>query len=313
MTAAAHPQSSGAGRWRAILDKLRLGLVTPIRAMRLRYLPLLMIYYAYGALGLVSIAETFWIKQALTLTPSDLAAIAVWLTLPWTIKMVFGQLVDSVPIFGSQRRGYVFIGAALVATGLITLAGAAGGWIAFANPNALYVTAQLLIVLGIVLQDVVADAMTTEVVERTRPDGAPRPLHEIERALGLVQVLGRLALWSGILSVAGLSGWLAHVFSFQTVFLLGLIVPVISVTGASLVRLDGFMPRPIDWRILGGGLLFGVAVLAIGLGGVPFGQELIFAISLRPGHAHRRSRRAVLHPPASPARHAHAGPRLHHA
>jgi hypothetical protein len=58
------------------------------------------------------------------------------------------------------------------------------------------------------------------------------------------------------------------------------VVPAISVTGATLVRLDGVAPRPIDWRILGGGLLFGVAVVAIGLGGLPFGQELIFAVSL---------------------------------
>lgn len=56
--------------------------------------------YAYGALGLVTIAEAFWIKEALTLTPAELAAIGA---LPWTIKMVFGQLVDSVPILGSER------------------------------------------------------------------------------------------------------------------------------------------------------------------------------------------------------------------
>ena len=60
--------------------------------MRPRCLPLFMIYCAYGALGLVAIAET------LTFTPAKLATIAVWLTLPWTIKMVFGQLADSVPI-----------------------------------------------------------------------------------------------------------------------------------------------------------------------------------------------------------------------
>src|SRR4029077_2914078 len=106
-----------------ICSRLRTALLTPVRAMRLRYLPLLMIYYAYGALGLVTIAEAFWIKEALTLTPAELAAIAVWLTLPWTIKMVFGQLVDSVPILGSEPRG-----ASLVAAGLIVLAGAAGGW-----------------------------------------------------------------------------------------------------------------------------------------------------------------------------------------
>ncbi|MGB3023038.1 MAG: hypothetical protein WBB50_13050, partial [Methyloceanibacter sp.] len=101
------------------MDKLRTALITPVRAMRLRYLPLLMIYYASGALVLITIAQAFWIKQALTLTPAELAGIAVWLTLPWTIKMVFGQLVDSVPVLGSQRRAYVFVGASLVATGLI--------------------------------------------------------------------------------------------------------------------------------------------------------------------------------------------------
>ena len=265
---------------RALLDKLKAALVTPIRAMRLRYLPLLMIYYAYGALGLVAIAEAFWVKEDLSFTPAELAAIAVWLTLPWTIKMVFGQLADSVPIAGSQRRAYVFIGASLVASGLVILSGAAGGWITLAGKNALYVTAQLMIVIGVVLQDVIADAMTTEVVERVRPDGTPKPKAEVERELGLVQVLGRLALWSGILSVAGLSGWLAQIYSYETVFLLGLAVPAVSLTGAMLVRLDASLPKPIDWRILGGGLVFGAVVLAIGLGGLPFGQELIFVISL---------------------------------
>ena len=112
---------------RTLRDNLKGALLTPIRAMRWRYLPLLMIYYAYGALGLVAIAEAFWIKDELTFTPAELAAIAVWLTLPWTIKMVFGQLADSVPIFGSQRRVYVFIGASLVASGMVILAGASGG------------------------------------------------------------------------------------------------------------------------------------------------------------------------------------------
>ena len=45
------------------------------------------------------------------LTPADLASLAVWLQLPWTAKMVFSEFVDAVPIFGSQRRAYTFIGA----------------------------------------------------------------------------------------------------------------------------------------------------------------------------------------------------------
>ena len=249
--------------------------------MRLRYLPLLMIYYAYGALGLVAIAEAFWIKEALTFTPAELAAIAVWLTLPWTIKMVFGQLADSVPILGSQRRAYVFIGASLVASGMVLLAGAAGGWIAFASKNALYVTAQLLIVIGVVLQDVIADAMTTEVVDREPPRR-----HAASRRPRSTASLAWCRCWGGwrygpaSCRLPGSPAGSRRSYSYETVFLLGLAIPAISLTGAMLVRLDGVALKPIDWRILGGGLLFGAVVLAIGLSGLPFGQELVFVVSL---------------------------------
>src|SRR5262249_25526462 len=38
--------------------------------------------------------------------------------------------------------------------------------------------------------------------------------------------------------------------------------------------------RPIDWRILGGGIAFGGGVVALGLSGMPAGQEIIFVISI---------------------------------
>lgn len=264
----------------SVRERLRDALVTPVLAMRLRYLPLLMVYFSYGALGITGVAQSFWVKKELTFEPADLAAIGVWLTLPWTIKMVFGQLVDSVPLLGSRRRIYVFLGAGLVAAGMTMLAGAAGGWLTFATPDVVYVMASLLTVVGVVLQDVVADAMSTEVVDREEEDGTPRPKAEVERELGLVQVLGRLALMLGIFCTAGLAGWLAQVYSYETVFLVGLAIPVISVTGALMVRLETAEKRPADWRILGGGLAFGAVVLAIGIGGVPFGQELVFVVSM---------------------------------
>ena len=64
----------------------------------------------------------------------------------------------------------------------------------------------MLIVLGTVIQDVVADAMSTEVVARVDADGKPRPDAEVRAELGMVQVLGRISLSVGILAVAGLSG-----------------------------------------------------------------------------------------------------------
>jgi hypothetical protein len=262
------------------LDAVVANLIRPIQAFRLQYLPLLMVYFAYGALGLIDVSRDFWIKESLTLSPSELAAIGVWLTLPWTVKMVFGELVDTVPLFGSQRRSYILIGALCTTSGLITLAGAAGRWLMFLPPQQLYVFGAMLIVLGTVIQDVVADAMSTEVVSRVGADGQPRPDDEVRAELGMVQVLGRLALSLGIVAVAGLSGLLASVLPRETVFLLGLVVPAISVTGVFLIRSETSERRPIDWRILGGGLAFGAVVSLLGLGGVPFAQEIIFIVSM---------------------------------
>lgn len=263
--------------WRQQIEK---ALLAPIRAMRLRYLPLLMVYFAYGALGLVGVAQTFWVRKSLSWSPAELAALAVWFGLPWTIKMVFGELVDAVPLLGSQRRAYVFLGAGLVSAGLVMLAGSAGGWFTLLPPDQVYVVASLLSVTGLVLQDVVADAMSTEVVPRANPDGSARAKPQIDHDLGMVQVLGRLALLFGLFAVAGLSGLLAHYLSYDKVFLLGLIVPAISLTGAMLVRLETSERRPIDWRILGGGLAFGAVVLALALGGMPYSQEIIVVFSM---------------------------------
>ena len=263
--------------WR---EQIERALLAPVRAMRRDYLPLLMVYFAYGAMGLTAVAEAFWIKKGLTWTPAELSALAVWLTLPWTVKMVFGELVDTVPIFGSQRRIYVFIGASMIAVSFVLMSGAAGGWITALSPGRLYVVAALLSVTGLVLQDVVADAMSTEVVARTNPDGSPRPKADIDHDLGMVQVLGRLALAFGIFAVAGLSGWLAQWLPYATVFLLGLIVPLISVSGAMLVHLETSEQRPTDWRILGGGIVFGAFVVVLALSGLEFSQEIVWVVSM---------------------------------
>ncbi len=262
------------------LAKLKAAVLAPVLAMRLSYLPLLMVYFAYGALGLIAVGESFWVKKALTLTPAALAQLGVWLTLPWAIKMVFGELVDTVAILGSRRRIYVFIGAGMIAGALVMLAGAAGGWVTFTTLDRIYIIASLLMVTGTVLQDVVADAMSTEVVRRINEDGTPRAQADIDRDLGMVQVLGRLALSLGIFLTAGVAGWLAQITSYENVFLIGLIVPALSASGAALVRLESSESRPIDWRILSAGLAFGAVVTALLAADVAFAQEIVFVISM---------------------------------
>lgn len=253
-------------------------LIVPIQAMKWRYLPLLMIYFSYGASAFAGIAMTFWVKDVLMLSPVALIAIGVWISLPWTIKMIFGQFGDSISIFGSQRKVYVYIGAFLMALGSLTLAGTAASlpWLlAIGSAESLYVFSMMITTIGVVLQDVIADTMTTEVIEREGRNQA-----EINADLGMVQVLGRLSLSFAGFLVAGLGGWLAANFAYHEVFLMMLIIPLISVIGISLVRLDAVPKKPINWLVLGGGFAFAVFSAIMGLSSIPFGQEIVFTVSL---------------------------------
>ena len=270
-----------------VKEAITNSLLNPIRHFKMRYLPLLMIYFAYGASGISGVAETFWVKEELKLSATALVSLGVWLSIPWTIKMVFGQLVDSVPILGSQRRVYVYIGASLIAAGTVLLIGLAGDypWAKFASKENVYIISALLSVIGFVLQDVVADTMSTEVVDRSQPEEI------VQEELAYVQILGRLAISLAGVMVAGLSGWLAEIFSYETIFKISLIIPVISIIGVTIVKLDVAKPSPINCPILCGGLAFAVFVVLMGYGQYQqwhnhllafifkYSQEIVFLVS----------------------------------
>ena len=214
-----------------------------------------MIYFAFGASGFINITDSFFLKDRLQISAHTILTLGVWLSLPWTIKMLFGQCVDSLPIWGSTRRVYIFIAAFLMALGSLLLAALAGHWSSlstFAKPVSIYFIAKIITVIAIVLQDVVADAMSVEVVPR---EG--RSEKDIHKDLAMVQVLGRLSLAAAMFIVAGLGGWLAHYYSYETMYLLTLIIPVISVSGCLMVKLDKTITTPVDLKILLGGIGFG--------------------------------------------------------
>ena len=189
---------------------------------RARYIPLLMVYFAYGASGFSGIAETFWVKEHLNLSAEALVAIVFWAGIPWTIKMVFGQFADSIRIFGSQRKIYIFIGAGLIAAGqgiLIGLAAKSPWLLQFGSPGKLYLFSALVSVIGFVLQDVIADAMSTEVVDRVDPvTGSPRPEEDVKKDLGQIQWLGRIAIMFSGAIVARAGGGPSQTLNFQTKF-----------------------------------------------------------------------------------------------
>ncbi|MDD2399770.1 MAG: hypothetical protein PHR75_04105 [Sulfurovum sp.] len=251
-------------------------LMAPVRAMKVRYIPLLLIYFAYGASGFTAVAETFWVKEHLKLSAEALVALSVWLTVPWTIKMIFGQMIDSVTLFGSNRKIYVYIGALLIAAGMMLMIGlmANASWVASYEKEKIYIFASVISVVGYVIQDVVADTMSTEVVDRTQPDEL------IKQELAMVQVLARLSLGIAVFVVAGLKGWLAQLYSYETMFKLSLFIPLLSVVGVTFVRLNPVESSPLNKQIFFGGFLFAVFVVAMGYNEVPYSQEIVVFVSL---------------------------------
>ena len=85
--------------------------------------------------------------------------------------------------------------------------------------------------VGFILQDVVADAMTVEVVPAFQTDGTPLPENELKRMHVTIQTLGRVAILGGSAAVAGLGGWLAKTLSYAAMYWMSLVIPVISVGG----------------------------------------------------------------------------------
>ncbi|GGG21682.1 hypothetical protein GCM10010964_07350 [Caldovatus sediminis] len=264
----------------------RRGPLAPLAMLSRRTAPPLLIYLVAGMSGFATIAETFWVRRSLDLSPADLLALSAWLTVPWTLKMVFGHLVDTVPILGSRRRAYVLVGALLQIAALLGLAAAAAGVTAGVPAETVYVAASLVAVVGLVVQDNVADALTTEVVDRVAPDGTPRDPEVVKAELGDVQVLGRVAMMGGAFAVAGAGGWVAQVLPAAAVFLIAAALPLPSLIAAAMLREPpaagpGMEPlEPPDPRILFGGLAFGAAMLGLGLGAPPFAQEIAFLLTL---------------------------------
>ena len=253
-------------------------LLTPIRAFRMRYIPLLLIYFSYGSGVFTAIAENFWVKDSLDMSAANLAELAVWLGVPWTVKMIFGSLVDSVNIFGSNRKSYVYIGAVLITISSLMMIAVVGDYaiVEDFSKKAVYVFASVIAVVGFVMQDVVADTMTTEVIDKTQSQ------EKINQELATIQVLARLSLGFAIFITGWIGGELADVFhdNREVVFKIALFVPLLSILGVTLVKLNPVPVSPVNKQVLFGGFLFAIFIVLMGYNDVPYSQEIVFVISL---------------------------------
>lgn len=120
----------------------------------------MIVYFVQGALGLASLARTYFLKDQLGLAPAEQAALMGITTLPWVIKPVYGFLTDGLPIAGLRRKPYLIIAGLLGSAAWASLA-------TVVETPAQAVLASTVASLGVALSDVVVDSL---VVERARED-----------------------------------------------------------------------------------------------------------------------------------------------
>jgi len=293
------------------IDRNILGLG---REMRLSYLPPLMVYLAAGVSGLTGIVGTFFVKDYLGLSAAFLAALGFWAGIPWVLKMPLGHLVD---LFWRWKSALVFLGAGLIAVSLLIVAGLLAYTEAMLRiwpAEIWYVMSVLLAPVGYVIQDVVADAMTVEAVPQVDEAGRPidsgrrRLMHTTMQTLGRVAIIGGAALVAvvNILMFQGVESMppAVKVSVYLRIYLMALCIPIISVAGIVLatvlkaratrrLKRRGFEPDDIramlnpqserpkpNWWILGGSLVFVLFTVTMGLGRLPYNEEIIFAGSM---------------------------------
>jgi hypothetical protein len=296
------------GRW---LDETVFDLG---RQFRWSYFPPLMVYLAAGVSGLTAVVGTFFVKEYLGLSAAFLAGLAFWAGIPWALKMPIGHLVD---LMWRWKALFVYLGAGLIAVSMGIMYGLVAHTTAMSeimDVESWFVLSVLIAPTGYVVQDVVADAMTVEAVPLVDAFGKPYADSDIKIMHTTMQTLGRFAIVGGLIVVAVLN---IVMFSdvenlsiaekasiYANIYLLALIIPAISVLGvvlgtislrlrAQALRRQGLDDDRIErlmysssdetkpnWWIFGGSLFFVAFVLVVGLGEVPFAQEITFLGSM---------------------------------
>ena len=105
---------------KSVLQSISHNIGGVFRDFHLSYLPPLMVYLAAGVSSLTAIVGTFFVKDYLSLSSAVLASLGFWIAIPWSLKMVFGHLVD---LFWRAKNLIFFSGAVLIASSLFIMIG----------------------------------------------------------------------------------------------------------------------------------------------------------------------------------------------
>jgi MFS family permease len=124
---------------------------------------------------------------------ASIGQFAAMVSLPWSIKPLFGLLSDFVPLFGRRRKSYLLLSSGIASVSLLGLY-----WFSPQSGSIVGLLVWLLVpTTAVAISDVVIDAL---MVEKGQPLGMTGQLQSVQWA----------AMYSAMILTGSLGGWLAQ-------------------------------------------------------------------------------------------------------
>lgn len=250
--------------------------IQSLLSFRLKYLPILAIYFANSLATFSSIAEVFWFKNQLDLTQAQIIAITIWIAIPWSMKIVIAQLIDSVKFFGNQRRSYIFLAAILMLIGNAATILVANGYTTnFVSVYSILIFAGFIKNCGFVMQDLVADTLSRELVDNSQNEEA------FKLEIANIQLLSRIAEIIGSAIAMGISGIIAIKFSYAQISYMLPLVALISLIGSLFIKIDvKTTPEKVKSSVIISGIIYAAFIGLFTITNFEYSQEAMLLIGM---------------------------------
>lgn len=177
---------------------------------------ILLSYFLLGLSSITAIADTLFGRNVLHLSPSQLISLGIWTALPWSAKILFSSVIDTIKIGGSQRRSYMILASILGLLSSIAMSELACPLSYLRDTYGEYLP---MLVIGIAVS-------VSTVILRLLLDTLMIEKAETAEIKAKIQVQSRNVFILGGLLGAVLSGVLASTWSLSAIYLVGAIGPV---------------------------------------------------------------------------------------
>lgn len=167
------------------------------------------VFFCMGLAAFDAVTTTFYMKDFVQLSAAQLIEIAIYTQLPWSIKILFGSIIDLI----SSRKWAIYIGVVFQSLGYILFYLFVSKSINLSEYDGLLYSG-LLTTIGVVFTQATATTLAVEMAGPTLQEQ------------GKAQVFNRIAFSGGALLAALITGYVAK-YDYQLVYLSRIILPVI--------------------------------------------------------------------------------------